>query len=43
MSRSGDILSTLGGVQYIGGYYDSCGGHHEYIGLFSTSEGYHDP
>ena len=32
----GDIMSTLGGVQYIGGYHDACGGYHEYIG------GYHE-
>ena len=25
-STSGDILSTSGGVQYIGGNHDSCGG-----------------
>ena len=26
MSTSGDILSALGDVQYIGGYHGSCGG-----------------
>ena len=26
------VFSTLGGVQYIGGYHDECGGYHEYIG-----------
>ena len=30
MSTSGDILSTLGDVQYIGGYHDSCGGASSY-------------
>ena len=28
----GDIRSTSGGVQYIRGYHDACGGYHEYIG-----------
>ena len=32
----GDIINTLGDVQYIGGYHDACGGYHEYIG------GYHE-
>ena len=46
--HQGDILSTLGHVQYIGGYHDQCGGYHEYIRcsvhrrVFSTSEGYHE-
>ena len=38
MSTSGDISSTSGDVQYIGGYHDVCGdtmitsgGYHEYI------------
>ena len=35
MSTSGDIMSTLVDVQYIGGYHDACGGYHEYIGMFS--------
>ena len=26
MSTSGDVMSTLGDVQYIGGYHDACGG-----------------
>ena len=26
MSTSGDIMSTSGDVQYIGGYHDACGG-----------------
>ena len=26
MNTSGDIMSTLGDVQYIGGYHDTCGG-----------------
>ena len=34
MMNVGDILSTLGGVQYTGGtsgvYHDECGGYHEY-------------
>ena len=25
-------MSTLGDVQYIGGYHDACGGYHEYMG-----------
>ena len=33
----GDILSTVGGVQYRGGYHDKCGGYLEYRGgVFST-------
>ena len=28
----GNIISTSGDVQYIGGYHDECGGYHEYIG-----------
>ena len=31
-SGRGDIMNTLGDVQYIGGYHDACGGYHEYIG-----------
>ena len=30
--HQGDIMSTSGDVQYIGGYHDECGGYHEYIG-----------
>ena len=26
-----NTISTLGDVQYIGGYHDACGGYHEYI------------
>ena len=44
----GDIMSTSGDVQYIGGYHDECGRYHEYIGgcavhrrdAMSTSGGY---
>ena len=36
MSTVGDILSTVGGVQYRGGYHDKCGGYLEYRGVFST-------
>ena len=32
MSTSGDIISTSGGVQYIGAISCVCGGYHEYIG-----------
>ena len=32
MSTVEDILSTVGGVQYRGGYHDKCGGYHEYHG-----------
>ena len=57
MSASADIMSTSRGVQYIrdimstlGGYYDSCGGYHEYIrgcsvylgDTMSTSEEYYE-
>ena len=32
-----------GGVQYIGGYHDLCGGMSRvHLGVFSTSEGYHE-
>ena len=30
------MFSTLGGVQYIGGYHEDIGGYHEYI------RGYHE-
>ena len=26
-----NTISTLGDVQYIGGYHNACGGYHEYI------------
>ena len=42
----GDILSTIGGVQYRGGYHEYCGGYLEYRGsvqyrgdIMSTMEG----
>ena len=43
-------MSTLGDVQYIGGYHDKCRGYHEYIrgcsvhwgDTMSTSGGYHE-
>ena len=35
-----DTMSTLGGVQYIGGYHENIGGYYEYIGdTMSTSGG----
>ena len=36
MSTVGDILSTMGDVQYDGGYHDACGGYREYRGVLST-------
>ena len=42
-------MSTSRDVQYIGGYHDTCGGYHEYMGdvqyigdTMSTSGGYHE-
>ena len=35
----GDIMNTLGDVQYIGGYHDACGGYHEYIEGCSVHQG----
>ena len=32
MMHVGDILSTVGDVQYRGGYHDKCGGYLEYRG-----------
>ena len=32
-------MSTSGGVQYIRGYHDACGGYHEYIGGCSVHWG----
>ena len=32
-------MSTLGDVQYIGGYHDACGGYHKYIGRCSVHQG----
>ena len=29
----GDIMSTMRGVQYCGGYHDACGGYLEYRGV----------
>ena len=51
MIHVGDILSTLGDVQYRGGiqsfviwiqwgYHDACGGYHEYHGGCSVPWGY---
>ena len=31
--------NPVGGVQYIGGYHDTCGGYHEYIRGFSVHQG----
>ena len=36
------VLSTVGGVQYRGGYHEYRGGYLEYRGVFSTVEGYHE-
>ena len=36
----GDIMSTLGVVQYTGGYHDECGGYHEYTGVCSVHQGF---
>ena len=40
-STVGDILSTVGGVQYRGGYHDKCGGYLEYRGGVQYHGGYH--
>ena len=32
-------MSTSGGVQYIGGYHDACGGYHECIEGCSVHRG----
>ena len=37
--REGDIMNTLGDVQYIRGYHDACGGYHEYIEGCSVHQG----
>ena len=39
MSTVGVILSTVGDVQYRGGYHDACGGYHEYRGGCSVPWG----
>ena len=39
MSTWGDILSTVGGVQYRGGYHDKCGGYLEFRGGCSVPWG----
>ena len=36
MSTVGDILSTVGGVQYRGGYHDKCGDILSTVGVFSN-------
>ena len=41
MINVGDILSTVGGVQYRGGYHEYRGGYHEYRGGCSVPWGYH--
>ena len=42
-STWGDIMSTLGHVQYIRGYHYECGGIQcVHRGMFSTSEKYHE-
>ena len=35
-STVGDIMSTVGGVQYCGGYHDKCGDILSTVGVFST-------
>ena len=35
MMHVGNIISTSGNVQYIGGCHDACEGYHEYIGEIS--------
>ena len=37
-----DILSTMGDVQYFGGYHDKCGGYLEYRGGIQYCGGYHE-
>ena len=32
----GDILSTVGDVQYCGGYHDTCGDTMSTVGVFNT-------
>ena len=39
MINLGDILSTVGGVQYRGGYHEYRGGYHEYRGGCSVPWG----
>ena len=39
MSTVGVILSTVGDVQYRGGYHDAHGGYHEYCGGCSVPWG----
>ena len=41
MSTVGVILSTVGDVQYRGGYHDACGGCHEYRVGVQYCGGYH--
>ena len=33
------MFSTVGDVQYRGGYHDACGGYHEYCGGCSVPRG----
>ena len=35
------MFSTLGDVQYIGGYHDECGGYNEYIRGCSVLQAVH--
>ena len=42
MMPVGDILSTVGDVQYLGRYHDACGGYLKYRGGFSIPRGYYD-
>ena len=39
MINKGDILSTVEGVQYRGGYHEYRGGYHEYRGGLSEYRG----
>ena len=42
MSTVGDILSTVGGVQYHRDIMSTVGGYLEYCGVFSTMGRYHE-
>ena len=42
MINVGDILSTVEGVQYRGGYHEYRGGYLEYRGDVQYRGGYHD-
>ena len=42
MNTMGDILSTMGGVQYRGGNHDKCWDILSTVAVFSTVGGYHE-